>query len=303
MMTTNLSRAQPMAMPWNDDIYFFDPAEFEKLFGPVVVQAMIDHPPPLPSGPVGRRIREVLLVHAGTLRPFPRAADLPIIVATRMSLSFPLLISAVPLYALDYTGANLAYVKAVREWRQQHPDASLAEHAAAVAERPVFDVNWFSDGGLTANLPVQFFDSVLPSRPTFAIDLAPFSDDHPRSSRRAGQQLSASGQPGRRPPTYGSVGAQAPVGPVLLRSVAGGDRADLGRPGVADHAGLPRPGGDGLPGRCRGRHQPGHAARAGDGAESARTVRRRPAGRSVRSGRGAAGRTTGGSATARPPPR
>jgi hypothetical protein len=182
MMTTNLSRAQPLAMPWNDDIYFFDPVEFEKLFGPVVVQAMIDHPPPLPSGPVGRRIREVLLVHAGTLRPFPRAADLPIIVATRMSLSFPLLISAVPLHALDHTGANLAYAKAVREWRQQHPDASLAEHAAAVVERPVFDVNWFSDGGLTANLPVQFFDSVLPSRPTFAIDLAPFSDDHPRSS-------------------------------------------------------------------------------------------------------------------------
>ena len=182
MMTTNLSRSQPMAMPWNDDIYFFQPAEFEKLFGPVVVKAMIDHPPPLPSGPVGRRIREVLLVHAGSLRPFPRAADLPLIVATRMSLSFPLLISAVPLYALDYSGANLAYVKAVREWRQQHPDASLAEHAAAVSQRPVFDVNWFSDGGLTSNLPVQFFDSVLTSRPTFAIDLATFSDDHPRSA-------------------------------------------------------------------------------------------------------------------------
>ncbi|HEY5979077.1 MAG TPA: hypothetical protein VIT41_05515 [Microlunatus sp.] len=182
MMTTNLSRAQPMAMPWNDDVYFFEPAEFEKLFGPVVVETMVDHPPPLPSGPVARRTREVLLRHAGTKRPFPRAADLPIIVATRMSLSFPLLISAVPLYALDYSGANLAYVEAVRAWRRQHPDAGLDEHAAAVTQRPVFDVNWFSDGGLTANLPVQFFDSVLPSRPTFAIDLAPFSDDHPRSA-------------------------------------------------------------------------------------------------------------------------
>jgi hypothetical protein len=30
-------------------------------------------------------------------------ADLPIIVATRMSLSFPGLISAVPLYDVDYT--------------------------------------------------------------------------------------------------------------------------------------------------------------------------------------------------------
>ena len=40
MMTTNLSRAQPMPMPWNDDVYFFEPAEFEALFGPVVVRAM-----------------------------------------------------------------------------------------------------------------------------------------------------------------------------------------------------------------------------------------------------------------------
>ena len=69
MMTTNLSRSQPMAMPWNDDIYFFKPDEFEKLFGPVVVQAMLDHPPPLPSGPAGRRIREVLLIHAGCCGP------------------------------------------------------------------------------------------------------------------------------------------------------------------------------------------------------------------------------------------
>ena len=29
MMTTNLSRSQPMAMPWNDDIYFFKPVDFE----------------------------------------------------------------------------------------------------------------------------------------------------------------------------------------------------------------------------------------------------------------------------------
>ena len=103
VMTTNLSRAQPMVMPWSDDAYFFEPAEFEKLFGKEIVKAMVDNPPPLPSAPAERRDREVLLQHAGTKRPFPRAEQLPIIVATRMSLSFPLLISAVPLYAIDYT--------------------------------------------------------------------------------------------------------------------------------------------------------------------------------------------------------
>ena len=182
MMTTNLSRAQPMPMPWNDDVYFFEPAEFEALFGPVVVRAMVEHPPPLPSGPVAALTREVLLRHAGSKRPFPRADDLPIIVATRMSLSFPLLISAIPLYAVDNeSNATVAYHEALRARRKERPDATAAELSEAVAERPVFDVNWFSDGGLTANLPVQFFDSVLPTRPTFAIDLAPFSDDHPRS--------------------------------------------------------------------------------------------------------------------------
>jgi hypothetical protein len=182
VMTTNLSRAQPMAMPWSDDVYFFEPAQFEKLFGKDVVEAMVNNPPPPPSAPAERRDREVLLIHAGTKRPFPRAESLPIIVATRMSLSFPLLISAVRLYAVDYaTTANRDYSDRVAEWRQANPQGSLEEHAQAVPP-PVFDVNWFSDGGLTANLPVQFFDSPLPTRPTFAIDLAGFSDGRERSS-------------------------------------------------------------------------------------------------------------------------
>jgi hypothetical protein len=181
VMTTNLGRAQPMVMPWSDDVYFFEPSEFEKLLGKAVVKAMVDNPPPLPSAPAERRDREVLLQHAGTKRPFPRGEQLPIIVATRMSLSFPFLISAVRLYAIDYAEANKngeanrAYAGAVRRWRRDHPDRSLGEHVRGVSERPRFDVNWFSDGGLTANLPVQFFDAPLPSRPTFAIDLACFN--------------------------------------------------------------------------------------------------------------------------------
>ena len=39
-----------------------------------------------------------------------------------MSLSFPLLISAVPLYAVDYaTTANRDYADRVAEWRQANP--------------------------------------------------------------------------------------------------------------------------------------------------------------------------------------
>jgi hypothetical protein len=59
-------------------------------------------------------------------------------------MSFPFLLSAVPLYVQD-----------TRE------DA-----------RPLRKC-WFSDGGLTSNLPLRFFDTPLPRRPTFAINLLP----------------------------------------------------------------------------------------------------------------------------------
>ena len=49
VMTTNLSRNQPMAMPWNHDTYFFSPQEFRKLFPAGVVEHMTNHQP-LPTG-------------------------------------------------------------------------------------------------------------------------------------------------------------------------------------------------------------------------------------------------------------
>lgn len=180
LMTTNLSRNQPIAMPWNDSIYFFDPEEFRKLFPAAVVQQMVDNPPPLPTGREEAFRATVLRTLAGGLRPFPLAADLPIVVATRMSLSFPLLITAVPLYAVDFAlPENIEYTKRLGEWRDAHPDGTAAAAAKDVPP-PDFDVNWFSDGGLTANIPVHFFDSPLPSRPTFAIDLAKFSSGRGR---------------------------------------------------------------------------------------------------------------------------
>ncbi len=72
---------------------------------------------------------------------FPAAENVPIVVATRMSMSFPVLFCALPLYALD---SNARMQKL-----------------------------WFSDGGLSSNFPIHFFDSPLPRWPTFAIDLLP----------------------------------------------------------------------------------------------------------------------------------
>lgn len=87
---------------------------------------------------------------------FPAAEKVPIIVATRLSMSFPVLFCAFPLYAL-----------AADETMQRI---------------------WFSDGGLTSNFPIHFFDSPLPRWPTFAIDLlggAPSSKTPARGSPRS----------------------------------------------------------------------------------------------------------------------
>jgi len=98
------------------------------------------------------REREAAFLAAG-FYPLPEPWNMPVIVAVRMSLSFPLLLSAVPLHAIDVT-------------RVKEEDKKL--------ERC-----WFSDGGISSNFPVHFFDSPLPRWPTFAISLTDKHPDHP----------------------------------------------------------------------------------------------------------------------------
>ncbi|HYJ46163.1 MAG TPA: hypothetical protein VEV81_06070, partial [Pyrinomonadaceae bacterium] len=74
----------------------------------------------------------------------------------RMSLSFPVLISAVPLYTVDRS-------LPVRE-----------------GDEPKLERCLFSDGGISSNFPIHFFDKALPRWPTFGINLATFNPAYPR---------------------------------------------------------------------------------------------------------------------------
>jgi deferrochelatase/peroxidase EfeB/predicted acylesterase/phospholipase RssA len=69
---------------------------------------------------------------------------LPIVFAARLAMSFPLLISAVPLWAIDYE---------------------------APIDMRGFARCWMSDGGLCSNFPIHLFDSFVPKWPTFGIAL------------------------------------------------------------------------------------------------------------------------------------
>jgi predicted acylesterase/phospholipase RssA len=151
MMTTNLTQGRPMRVPFEDPgrkgigQYFFDPDEFRRLFPARLVDHMIAHAPAR-----GDYTRQVY----GRLVPLPLARDLPVAVGVRLSLSYPVLLAAIPLYTID--------------WTREGPRDSLQPERC-----------WFSDGGLTSNFPVHFFDQPLPRWPTFAINLRPPHPDMP----------------------------------------------------------------------------------------------------------------------------
>ena len=151
MMTTGLNHGRPYRLPFRDPdrLFYFSGDEFSRLFPPLVVQHMIDRAPEskgIPPQATG----------SGRLYAFPNPRDLPVVVATRMSLSFPVLLGAVPLYAVDFG-------------LKENQDESKAPRAERC---------WFSDGGISSNLPIHFFDAPLPSWPTFAINLTQFHPDY-----------------------------------------------------------------------------------------------------------------------------
>jgi predicted acylesterase/phospholipase RssA len=241
MMTTNLTRRQPMDMPWAGEEYFFDPETFRELFPDSVVTWMEDHPPETTGTPTEKWISDLLRNQALPKRPLPAPEALPIVVATRMSLSFPFLVSAVPLHAVDYytTTANTDAQTAARRWLKQHPDRTV-DQALADLPRHTFDVNWFSDGGICSNLPLHFFDRSLPTRPTFAIDLARFTPRHPKSTHEPDNTyLPEMNRDGllRRWTCWEPVGFRAVIG--FAQSIVGSarswvDESQLVMPGYRD---------------------------------------------------------------------
>lgn len=146
VMTTNLTHGVPERLPFKSRLFFFDPEELRKIF-PERIVCWMEKNPRSPAAPHGKSDLKI----PANLRRLPDPAHLPVVVAARMSLSFPILISAVPLYAVDR-----AWNPVTNAW-----DAWFARC-------------WFSDGGIGSNFPVHFFDHLVPSRPTFGINLRPF---------------------------------------------------------------------------------------------------------------------------------
>ncbi len=171
MVTSCLSQQQPYALPFTEEVFAMRETDAALFFPPAVAAWLAAR---APAVRVGVKLPE-------GFHYLPPAADLPVLVAVRMSLSFPVLFSAVPLYSLPL---------------RTPPERPGAAPVTLAAER--LQLNWFSDGGICSNFPIHFFDQWLPRRPTFGICLTSLpaegfegagrvSNDYLAMSRPSGQ--------------------------------------------------------------------------------------------------------------------
>jgi Patatin-like phospholipase len=145
LITTDLSASRPATLPLPEPAdeepapYLFDLEDWKRLFPQPVVEHMVE------VSKAGVRKHPVT---GRDLYPIP-GLDLPIVVAARLSLSFPILLATVPFWRADGP-----------------PNPETGE--------PSFVQHIMSDGGICSNFPIHYFDSLFPSRPTFGLDLQPW---------------------------------------------------------------------------------------------------------------------------------
>lgn len=139
MFCSNVTQGRPVRLPLNDanTRLYYDPEEWKTYF-PDPAMAALERASS-PYRPASRS--DPPAPEASALRELP-SGGMPLVVAARLSMSFPLLFSCVPVYAVDY--------EAPQEQRRLRRCL-------------------LSDGGLCTNFPIHLFDAAHPRWPTFAL--------------------------------------------------------------------------------------------------------------------------------------
>lgn len=149
MFASNVTHGRPVRLPLADPVtrLFYRRDEWDAFFPSYVMDALdhasnpyapasdSDPDPSDPNAPLSSG--QMALVRS--LRELP-SGGMPIVVAARLSLCFPLLFSCVPVYAIDY----------------EQPDGHRSLRKCLL-----------SDGGLCTNFPIHLFDAAHPRWPTF----------------------------------------------------------------------------------------------------------------------------------------
>ena len=155
MFSTNLSHGRPYIFPLpetdpqptrfrNRERLYFKEEEMKRCLPSDVVAWMVVKSKPYTIEP-GREGKDPPTSAAEGRRALPEPRDFPVLLAARMSLSFPFLFTAIPLHAIDH----------------DPPKNRQFRHC------------WFSDGGISSNFPMHLFDDLVPMWPTFGISLEP----------------------------------------------------------------------------------------------------------------------------------
>lgn len=160
VVTTNLSMRRPHSLPRLGVAAGFMPERWARLFPRPVLDYLM--------GEGSRKWQR----YAGA-QLFPSEDKLPVVVAVRMSLSFPILFTAVPL---------------------KLEDTELPAIVKSLGGKPYKRIRTahFSDGGISSNFPIHMFDAPLPTRPTFAFSLEELLWDASEVTRRVSLPASAS---------------------------------------------------------------------------------------------------------------
>jgi len=135
-LASDLSGKVPVILPFQDRTWMFREDELRRVFPARVVDWLCQAGEPYEED--------------ASFLALPEAENLPVLIAVRASLSFPVLLSAIPLYRRDFS-------------------LRLDPEAMRVPRRV-----WLSDGGISSNFPIHLFDDLLPTRPTFGIALDRF---------------------------------------------------------------------------------------------------------------------------------
>jgi predicted acylesterase/phospholipase RssA len=161
VMTTNLTLRKPYEFPFTSDNFYYCPQCWEAYFPADPIMNYLEKK----SRPVERELtvksdsgdQQLLMccprhTEEVPIRYLPDAPAMPVAIAARISLSFPGLISALPLLCIDYSRGP---------------------------GRRNLITAWFSDGGIASNFPMHFFDAPWPRRPTFGLNLDKEHPDYP----------------------------------------------------------------------------------------------------------------------------
>lgn len=174
LFTANLTHGRPYIFPLNDATsrLFFEPEALRAYFPETVIDWMLGASCPYAPRRRDDPSADDILASQPGLREIP-VGDLPVIVATRLSLSFPLLFSAVPLWSIDYSAPGQRDRTMGKGISASTVEDGQAGQAATddPPGRGRIRQCWFSDGGICSNFPIHLFDSFIPSWPTFAISL------------------------------------------------------------------------------------------------------------------------------------